>query len=273
MKSAVAAALLFAVATQQNPQLDRLLAELSAYLDAYEGELSTVVAEERLTQEIVPLRRLTETQQRRALLSDVTFMRLPGDGPWLGYREVKRVDNLDLARSAPALVELFARPDSETARLAQKIAVASAKWNLGAVRTINMPAVVLELAHRRNRDRFAYRLRGTDRIDGARVMRVDFKEHATPSLIRSPDGEVDLLSEGALYVEPGSGRVWRAEVKSQATRANWKYEVTFALHNDLGMLVPIRSREEFFVPRGKGVGTARYSKFRRYTTSGRILPQ
>ena len=273
MKSVAAVALLFAVATQPDSQLDRLLVELSAYLDAYEGDLSTVVAEERLAQEIIPLRRLTEVQQRRVLLSDVTFMRLPGDGPWLGYREVKRVDTLDVARNAPGLVELFARPGSETARLAENIALASAKWNLGAVRTINMPAIVLELAHRRHRGRFAYRLRGADRIGGARVVRVDFEERTTPSIIRSPDGEVDLLSEGALYVEPGSGRLWRAEVKSQAKSANWKYEVNFAEHKDLGILVPILTREEFFVPRGKGVGVARYSDFRRFTTSARILPQ
>jgi hypothetical protein len=41
----------------------------------------------------------------------------------------------------------------------------------------------------------------------------------------------------------------------------------------LGLLVPVLMREEFHVPRGRGVGVARYSNFRRFETSGRIVPQ
>lgn len=270
MRAVVAAALLFAVMTQPASQVESLLQALSTYLDTYETELSTVVAEERLTQEIN--RRVTDIEQRRVLVSDVTFMRLPGDGPWYGYREVKRVDNRDLPRSGPGLVELLANPGRTSYEIAIEIANTSAKWNLGSHRTINMPAVPLELAHRRNRARFAYRLRGSETVHDVRVARVDFEERAIPALIRTLDGRSHLLTKGTLYLEPGSGRLWRADVEAKAP-AEWKFSVTFRRHDQLAMLVPDAAREEFAVRRARGIGVARYSNFRRFTTSARILPQ
>ena len=185
---------------------------------------------------------------------------------------MKRVDNRDLSRSGPGLAELFARPSRNTYELALEIASSSAQYNLGTARTTNMPAVVLEFAHRDNRGRFRYRLGGADRVAGTRVMRVNFEERATPSLIQTPDHQRNMLTTGTLYVEADSGRLWRAEVRSKVA-SDWKYTVTFGPHKELGMLVPIETREEFFVRNGRGVGVGRYSNFRRFTTSARILPQ
>jgi hypothetical protein len=271
VERAAVAAMFTAIATAATaqPSLDSLLDALSTYLDTYEMELSTVVAEEQLTQELS--RRVNYIQQRRVLISDVTFMRLPGDGPWYGYREVKRVDNRELARSGPGLVELLANPSRSTYEIAIEIADTSAQWNLGSKRTINMPAVPLELAHRRNRARFVYRLRGSDSVHDLRVARVDFEERVTPALIRTLDGRSHLLTKGKLYIEPGSGRLWRVDVEAKALA--WKFSVTFRRHDELAMLVPEVAREEFYVPRAQGIGVARYSNFRRFTTSARILPQ
>ena len=274
MKAVVAAALLVGVATQPDWQLESSLIALTAYLDDYENALSTVVAEERLTQEINPLRRLSESQQRRVLVSDVAFMRLPGDGPWLGYREVTHVDRRALPRSGKSLVELLANPSQSAYQLAYEIAWSSAKWNLGAARTTNLPGVLLEMAHGRNRARFAYRLRGDDRIHNVRVTCIEFEEHVRPALIQSPDHR-DLLTAGTLYIEPATGRLWRVDANAREPEmaVDWKYSVTFTYHKQLGMLVPETAREQFYAGAGRGVGVARYGKFRRFTTSGRILPQ
>ena len=72
-------------------QLEAALDRLSAYLVAYEPALSALVAEESFVQETIGRMRTTPAE-RRVLVSDVAFMRLPGEGPWLGYRDVRRVN-------------------------------------------------------------------------------------------------------------------------------------------------------------------------------------
>lgn len=38
------------------------------------------------------------------------------------------------------------------------------------------------------------------------------------------------------------------------------------------MLLPTDMVEEFWIPRGRGTGRARYSNFRRFETTARIIP-
>jgi hypothetical protein len=54
--------------------------------------------------------------------------------------------------------------------------------------------------------------------------------------------------------------------------AGWRVE--FAEHKNLGLLVPTEMRETFpVVQPAKGTGVAKYSNFRRFQTSARIVPQ
>jgi hypothetical protein len=272
MRAVVAAALLLAIAAQPATKLDAVLDALSIYLDTYEAELSAIVAEERLVQETTARARI---ERRRVLVSDVTFMRLPGDGLWLGYRDVRRVDNREIKKTGPGLLELLAKPSRDLDKLANEIAWASAEYNLGTRRTINMPSLPLEFMHRRNRSRFSYRWDGYDRVGGTPVVRVEFEETVRPSLIGGGSERRDVMSKGTIYVEADSGRLWRADIKAREPKTgdDWKLSVIFMRDATLDMLVPHEAREEFFVPRAKGTGVARYSNFRKFTTAARILPQ
>ena len=49
--------------------------------------------------------------------------------------------------------------------------------------------------------------------------------------------------------------------------------VTFTMDKGLGILVPARMTEVFLLSGQTGEGDARYSNFRRFTTSARIVPQ
>ena len=50
--------------------------------------------------------------------------------------------------------------------------------------------------------------------------------------------------------------------------------VDFRTDPKLGFLVPYEMKEEFFAGRFReGTGTARYSRYRQFKTSGRIVPQ
>ena len=145
---AALAALLTVVASEaptgQQPA-DVLLERLGNYLLAYEPELSALVADESLVQEtgiaLFSQRNQLAAVQKRVLESDVLFMRLPGDGSWLGYREVRRVDDRDVIRSGPSILDLLKNPTRDNQALAVQLAWRSAAYNLGSARTINVPTL------------------------------------------------------------------------------------------------------------------------------------
>jgi hypothetical protein len=73
-------------------------------------------------------------------------------------------------------------------------------------------------------------------------------------------------------MEQQTGRVFRAEVRDRNSWSVARLVVTFAEHPQLEMLLPERMHEVFSIGGGIGEGHARYSNFRRFTTSARIIP-
>ena len=258
--------------------LDTVLARLSEYLIAYEPELSALTAEESFIQG--SHRERLRTPDRRELVSDVAFMRLPGDGPWLGYREVRSVNGRAVTRQGPSLIETLARPGRDNERLAMEIAWASAHYNLGAPRTINMPGLPLELMHPRNRSHFTFRLGRARRVGRFSTIAVTFVEQGSPSLVRSPDNRRDMTSSGTLWIEPETGRLIKAEVRIRdrvpaprgAATSEGTLIVEFGEHPDLMLLVPTAMTEHFLISGGTGEGRAKYSNYRRFSTGARIVP-
>lgn len=255
---------------------------LDAYLSRYEPALSAVVARERMTQTID-----TETSaaqlrfarprpiEERKLESEVAFMQLPGNTGWMGIRMVVKVNGRTVAaRDALAPVLRADQP----LELANTILADSARYNLGAPRTTNLPNLPLELLHPRSRKRFSYAVAGHDTIDGTKVSILSAQEDTAPTLIRMPDG-TDLFSQVEAWVDD-QGRLLRAAVRSRPlTARGWRdypsLRVEFRRHQALQLLVPIEMREEFTTAtRGQmGRSVAKYSDFRRFETAARIVPQ
>lgn len=150
-----------------------------------------------------------------------------------------------------------------------------------------MPMLPLELTHPRYRDRFEYKLGRSERLNGIATMQIQFEERVKPTLIKTPDKGADMPTTGTVWVEPATGRVFRGFVSASVVETNrmpitWTLRVDFVEHRDLAMLVPSEFEERFFVHDtavrskpviGSGKGRARYSNFRRFTTSARIVPQ
>ena len=292
-------ALALAAPLQAQPvQLDLVVERLHAYLLAYEEALGTLVADEAYEQRIMgraPRRpveidatgipvdpnlrpTLVETAKRR-LQSTVSFLRLPGGAAWLGTREVVSIDKRPLSNSATLLAILTSKTDDAHARAAA-LARASAQHNLGNPRSVNMPTLALELLDRRHRDRMAFRVAGTDTVRGVRTTRLAFEEKGAPTLITGEDEGRWVLSRGSGWLEATSGAIWRTQVfyrdyvPGEAVSApEGEVSVDFGRHAALGMLVPERMREIFHVTGGRGEGDAKYSNYRRFTTSARIIPR
>ena len=152
------------------------------------------------------------------------------------------------------------------------IAQESARHNVGFARTTNVPLLALELVHPSHRSRFTFSMGGLERVGKRQLRRIDFVEQASPTIIQTSRGS-DLPTRGNIWIEEKTGRVWQTEVRDRDIVSSTVLHVTFVEHRGLGLLVPDRMREVFAVGSGLGDGNARYSNFRRFSTSARVVPQ
>ena len=260
---------------------DAIRDRLDKYLIEYEPRLSSVVADERMTQRDgasqLANRRTAEQTKDREIISEVAFIGLPGDAGWLGFRRVLKVNGKALPDAGPALATILsdgAKDDYDQARL---LLGQSAEHNLGFPRTTNLPNLPLEFLHPRNRHRLHHRLDGMEKIRGVTTARMVFEEHSTPTIIQRPDGG-EMRSLVTAWVEPETGRLLRAQVKTRDARIGvLPYDnliwVDFRMDEKLEMLVPYEMKEDFFAGRFReGTGTARYTNYRQFKTAARVIP-
>jgi hypothetical protein len=265
-----------------SPSLDTVLERMGAYLREYESQLSKIVADERYDQrQVLPPRTQANsptTIATRRLESEIVFMRMPGNTVWFGFRETRRVDGHVVPTVGRTLVDLIA---AATDPIEQGMAITSesSKHNLGMGRNINMPTVPLEPLQSHHRDRFEYRLAGSETIRGARTVRLVFQEISAPTIIRDLQGG-NVFTSGAAWVDPSAGRLWRVEIFCRVPGAksakpkddDSSVRVDFAVDSRLNLLVPVEMREVFQVRVGRGEGRETYRNFRRFQTSARIVP-
>jgi len=277
----IATLILGTLLAAQATDADALRDQLDTYLLGYEPQLSTLVAEELLIQREGPARGATATAapdtRNRRIVSEVAFISLPGGTGWLGFRRAVKLNGQELPDAGPPLGVLLTDGDQDDMDQARLLLAESARLNLGLPRTTNLPNLPLEFLHPRNRRRFAHRIDGSETIRGITTMRMVLNESSSPTMIQRPEGG-DMTSLVTAWIEPGTGRLIRAQVKTRDARIGvlpfdatvW---VDFRMDEKLGLLVPVEMKEEFYAGRFReGTGTARYTKYRRFQTTGRIVP-
>jgi len=269
-----------ALIAQEIGEADILPDRLSQYLAAYESELGTVIAEEHYEQsEYRPLNRANlELLRRRTTVSDIAFLRLPDGSAWFGVRDVRTVDGKPVEANEGRLGEVLKRLDAKAFEQAARIVAESAQYNLGGLRTINMPTTPLEVLHPLHHVRYIFKIRGGARIEGHRTRRIDFEEFDEPTIVSGTEG-TPVFIHGSAWVEPDSGRLWRAELTLKpkanpqlARPVDNRLRVDFTFHPALKMMVPAQMDETFWIRGGRGQGRAKYSNFRQFTTAARIVP-
>jgi hypothetical protein len=279
----VACVLARPAAQQDIGELDLLLEKLGRYLDAYEGQLAGVVADERYEQQQITVFRrnrvVTENVEDRKLDCEMTFLLGPDEPRWAGVRDVRRVDGHPVHSQAMRLDDLVqSRDQRRRAEDAAKIVGASSAHNLGGARTINLPTTPLEILRIDQHPRFIFKLRGRDKIDGTATAKLDFEEFDEPTLINSMDG-VPLFIRGTAWVQPENGRLWRVQLRvrpkvraGQPPSLDNRLRVDFAPYPAWDVMLPKEMIEDFVVLSGRGSGRARYSNFRRYTSAAAKNP-
>lgn len=248
---------------------------LDAYLLAYEPQLSTLVADELITQ------RSRERQwvvNHRRIKSEVAFIALPGGAGWMGFRRILEVNGKAIKDAGVGLAQLMTEGAGDDYDQARLLLADSAAHNLGAPRTINLPNLPLELLHPRHRHRFEQQLFAREKVRGTPTVLLRFDERSTPTIIQQAGGG-DMKTVVWAWIEPESGRLLRAQVTARDARMGTtpfvaEIRVEFRADKKVGMLVPFETTETFFVERGySGTGTAKYSNYRRFETKARIVPQ
>jgi hypothetical protein len=259
----------------QDAEVGSLRDDLDRYLRAYEPQLSTVVADEEMTQ-----RARGWGIDHRRIHSEVAFVSLPANAGWLGFRRVVKVNGRPVKDRGVPLAQLLAEGASDDFDQARLLLADSAAHNLGAPRTINLPNLPLELLHPRHRHRFMQEIFSREKIRGVSAVVLRFEEFSSPTIIQQAgdsDQMGDMKTEVWAWVEPGTGRLLRARVAVRDVRMGIKpfvaeVRVDFKEDATLRMLVPAEMTEIFYAhPNGSGTGTAKYSNYRQFKTAARIV--
>jgi hypothetical protein len=268
------------LSAQSAPDVEILLNRMGAYLVEYESQLSSIVADESFTQRVDYARGINGFRSvTRRLESEVGFIRLPGGAEWLGFRDVRKVDNRAITTRSVSVSDVLAS-GKDVGTQARAIAMASAHHHLGLARTVNVPTAPLDVIHPSHFDAVEFRIDEDDTIRGKKMVVLRFLETGRPTLVREPGG-LNLVSSGRVWVDQETGVVWRIDWSYQAEKrvpgagAPPRLHIDFAPNAELGIMVPTVMYEVFAVPRTatRGEGRAMYKNFRRFGTSARIVPQ
>lgn len=263
-----------AIAPPAAPAGDALLARAAEYVLKFEREFEHIVSDEHYEQ------RLSGTSyrgtQRRRTTGEMLFWWVPDVSAWLTVRNVLTVDGRTVENSGERFHRAFSEPGNAVAHLRQ-MRDESARFNIGTIfRNINYPTLALQFLEPAKARRFAFNPAGADRIDGIAVTRVTYHERDAPTTVQDDAGH-NMFAAGTLWIAD-DGAVLRTSVRIVAPTAPLSMEATVEFRTDekLGVRVPVRMVESYQQrERGRTAeridGTAAYSNFRRFETSGRII--
>ena len=289
--TAAVAAVLVAVfsvpAAAQEPALASVLAKAGDYVAEFERGISSIVAEERYSQQWVDLPRgypSRGAERRRQLVSDFLLVKPVSSDNWMQFRDVFEVDGEPVHDRNDRLVKLFLDVPDSLAEQLTAIREDSARYNIGNIsRTANMPFVALVFLEPINQQRFRF-FRTNDRRPnvardafhipaGAWVVR--YEETMTPTLIRT-GGDRDLPSHGRFWIDPSTGRVLASELVAENETVRGTIDVSFQSDQSVAVLVPAAMYERCEGRRdgSKVEGIARYGRFRKFQVNvdERLVP-
>ena len=258
-------------AQQPAPSLEVVLERFREYLTSYSQAYAATVATE------IYFQHTNEPKLRSVTLeSEFAMVRVPGSDEWLGFRDVLRVDKKDVTARRGRLADLFANPAGLSLGAASRIAEESARFNIGpSRRTVNNPAMVLEILDPRHHHRFRFARDGDERIGGIRAWEIRIDERARPTIVRSSRG-LDEPVSGRVWVDPEKGTLLRAALQISVDRGASEFlsmDVTFGFEPQIQMWVPVRLRELHEVrTRYLQSGEATYVDYRQFIVQSRILP-
>jgi hypothetical protein len=268
-----------------------VLERAGAYVVRYFDVMSNLTAEERYVQDVLGLQTVptgvqipppittrppeapkppvpeTIGAERRVIRADIVLVRVGPPLEWRTYRDVFEVDGRIVRDRADRLAALFLQP-AETARAqAERIAEASAQYNISRLgRVLNEPALPLTFLQASLQPRFRFTL---DRRDRGNIWIMRYEEQGHPTLFWH-NRTTENPSTGRFWIDVTTGEVSRSEhVVSRGLRAT--FTTQFDRDEKLGISLPAEMREDLSAGAQAGArrvtGVAKYSRYRKFSVS------
>jgi len=253
----------------------------AAYVASYQQLLTSILADEVYSQEIVEQTpREPEMPRSRRMTSEVFFMFMPARHDWMTVRDVVSVDGKPIGDRPDPAEALRRLPPYEVATVFKKH---NSRYNIGRTfRNFNEPTMSLLVLDDHHRGRFSFDRRRVERSGDVTLVTLALTERDRPTLIVDENGR-PVFVKGDVTVEAGSGRVRRVQLTARHDEIRIGLMTEYQPDSRLGMWVPSRFREEYehgtpskMLPAASRVDHERilceatYTNFRRFDTSIRI---
>jgi hypothetical protein len=278
-----------AAGTQSRPRAvdtskSAVLRTATSYVAAYEERLTSIVADEAYTQQILAQGPgVQSTPWARTLHSELFFAFGPHERQWMAIRDVLRIDGASNPNRLDLKTALLTLAPRDVART---FTAYNARYNVGRIkRNFNEPTLSLLVLDQEHRDRFSFDRGPVQQTPAASLVTLKFEEKRRPALITSPYGE-PVFTKGELVVDAATGEIHRTMLTLKIDALRVELSTAYARDERLGMLVPAIFREVYEDgvtsrtggnrPRDSGerfehiTCTATYSNYRRYETSARM---
>lgn len=255
-----------AAAVQQ--PTDDLVAQGSAYVVAYQRQLTYLLANEDYEQERLDSdhRRTTQRKMRGEL-----FLTWAGT-EWTAVHDFAEVDGQPVADRQDLQTLLSGASVSSVAR---RLKDYNSRFNIGGViRNFSEPTLALQVLEPRHAPRFAFSVRQRSREGSTAIATLGFEERNGPTLIIGRDGH-PIYSSGEFTLEAGSGRIRRVQLIYADGPLSGELTTIFQLDARIGLWLPTQFRERYIANRGGRqsetiTGVALYSNYHRFEATSRI---
>jgi hypothetical protein len=262
------------------------LPRIRAYVERFQRELPSIVAEEHYVQAVSnprspddsepgspkalgePYRELPDRSNERVLRSDIVMITSPGTIGWVSFRDVFEVDGQRVRDREDRLLDLLRSPNANTLEQARRLAAESARYNLGRVhRTINLPDSALVYLQSASASRMKFDPpRASAPVDGAETVVIRFRETGRPTIVTARRGS-NVPASGQVWVHAATGAIVKTEFKLSDVWSDGVFVVEFAGDEQSGLRLPATMTERYTTPSEEVRATARYSNVRRFNVS------
>ncbi|HWW83972.1 MAG TPA: hypothetical protein VNZ26_10245 [Vicinamibacterales bacterium] len=260
--------------------LTGILRRTATYVHQFDDEFAVVISNEHYEQQRTLFEGRSPRQEYRRIESEMLFMWLADQQRWLSVRNVLSVDGQAITDSASRLDRALADPAPDRLPRLLRLRDEGARFNVGVYRNFNDPALVLQFFDQAFQTRFRFDLEGKNRVNKTEAWKINFVERRRPTVIR--DGEFDVPSQGSIWASVADGAVVRTTLalSTPASLTTTVAHITVDYGRDpkLTVAAPTRMEERYVTIRAGGVEVERigcvatYSNYRRFETSGRIIP-
>ena len=237
------------VVRTQDAEVGELARRVAAYARRFISEFSNVVSEEEYDQ------RFTIGSRKRHLKSDFLLVGYPGRPEVvMVFRDVREVDGKAVRDKQDRITKLFLQPFNNAAKRAQEIHRDGLRLSVDNGRLMD-PLTVVGYLQPEYQGGFRISLGDTAKDLGADIREID--------LLPMP-GRGRTSKQSRAWVSETTGEIYKTELQSGFGGRAEITTTTFAPDPGLNLRVPVEMRDE--VPRGSDdfIGTAKYSKFRRF---------